>query len=526
MNKLTIANTTIMTSLTLAITGCQVENPDINGGKILLYTTSGEYIDAANVGNLPDMVKFVDSKTLVSANEGEPESDYSDDPEGSISIIKLAGNKSVKQVTTLGFSDVTVEGNVRVKPGSTFAADLEPEYVAVSEDGKTAWVSLQENNAVAIVDLEKSSIKKVKSLDKIEWNGTRVDISDDGIANPINTAPNNIFALYMPDTMVSYNVNGTNYFISANEGDDRDYDAYVDLEKANKLTLSDQLESAILDTNMKKLRVLTDLGVDESGIYSELYMTGTRSFTIWDADANVVFDSGSMIEDELANNYANSFNTRVDDTDDADDIAELDDDGIIYEMVGDTAFFWEGVDARSLKKGAEPEALAIAKIDDKVFAYVGLEKQGGFMSFDITNPIDVSFIQYFNDIDYTALPTQAGDLAPEGMVTFQQDNSNYLAIANELSSTVALFELANNGTVTKLISLKVGSFGEGAAEILDYSPEEKALYVTNGEEKRIDIIDVSNPIGASVSGMIDFSEHADSLQSVSVKDGIVAIAVE
>jgi hypothetical protein len=531
--NLPFAPTLLTSALALTLTGCQVENPDIGGGKILLFTTQGEYIDAANVGDLPDMVKFVNKNTLVSANEGEPASDYSNDPEGSISIIELSGKKMVQTVTTLGFEGVTIEGDVRIKPDTAIPADLEPEYVAVSSDGKTAWVSLQENNAVAIVDLKDKAITKVKGLGKIEWADRTVDIADDGVANPSDNTPANIFALYQPDTMVGYSVNGEEYFIAANEGDDREYDTWEDLEKANGLelengdsALSAELQAALLDTKMKKLRVLKDMGADDNGIYNELYMTGTRSFTIRDADANIVFDSGSMIEEELTENYAANFNTRVDDTDDADDIAELDEDGIAYEMIGDTAYFWEGVDARSLKKGAEPEALAVANIGDNVFAYVGLEKQGGVMVFDVTSPTDVEFVQYFNDINYNALPSKAGDLAPEGMVTFKQGNANYLAVANELSSTVAIFQLADTGTVTKLLSLKVGSFDKGAAEIIDYSPEDKALFVTNGEEKRIDIIDVTDPALAQLNGMIDFSEYGSSLQSVAVKDGIVAIAVE
>jgi DNA-binding beta-propeller fold protein YncE len=526
-------NTALVGSLSvLAISGCQListnneqGNPDLSGGKILLYTQDGTFIDAANVGNLPDMVTFVDERTLISANEGEPEDDYSADAEGSVSIIRLAGDKSVKTVNTMGFAGVSLEGEVRIKPGSTPAADLEPEYVAVSEDGKTAWVSLQENNAVAIVDIKKNRIEKVKGLGKVEVNGQAIDIVDDGEVRLSKNAPKNIFALHMPDTMVSYRVNGKDYFITANEGDDREYDAWEDLEKANELELSAQLKEDLLGTDMKKLRVLIDLG-ESNGVYNELYMTGTRSFSIWDADANRVFDSANMIETELATNYYDVFNTRVDDTDDADDIAELKEDGVAYEMVGDTAYFWEGIDARSLKKGAEPEALAIANISNNVFAYVGLEKQGGFMVFNVTSPTDVSFIQYFNDINYSALPSQAGDLAPEGMVTFAQNGKHYLAVANELSSSVAIFELADDGKASKLTSLTVGSFDEGAAEILDYNPQNQSLYVTNGEEKRIDIIDVANPAQSKVSGMIDFSAHGDSLQSVSVMDGVVAIAVE
>jgi len=513
----------------------QVNNPDIGGGQVLFYTTSGEYKGAANVGNLPDMVTFShDGKFLVSANEGEPNDDLSVDPKGSVSIIEIDASKDklVRDVTTLTFDDVAVDADVRIKPGSTASVDLEPEYVAITEDDKKAFISLQENNAIAYVDLEAKTITAVKSLGAKDFDRIDIDSKDD--AN-VATAPDNIFGLYMPDTITSYNVGGADYFITANEGDDRDdwADVYTDYWKASDLLddegelFSAQLTTDILDVSgKKKLRVLNDLGKDDNGIYTELYIAGTRSFSIWDAEGRQVFDSGVDFEDTVAAASPTQFNTRVDDTDDANDIQELIDDSIPYEMIGDTAYFFEGVDARSQKKGVEPEALSVIKIGDKVFAYIGLEKQGGLFVYDVTNPAAATMVEYFNDIDYTKLPTQAGDLAPEGMVTFTQDGADYLAVANELSSTVALYELAADGRVTKLDSLQVGGFDEGAAEILSYDPESTSLYATNAEQQRVEIISVADPLNLVVSGNIDFSEYADDLQSVSVKNGLVAIAVK
>lgn len=500
-------------------------NVDINGGKVLIYKTDGTYIDAANVGDLPDMVKFVDNSTLVVANEGEPEDDYSSDPEGSISIIKLDAENKVHNVTTLGFEDVELEGEVRIKPNSTKEKDIEPEYVAVSESCETAWVSLQENNAVAIVDLQEKEITSVKGLGKVDVSKVEMDITADDSAAPVLDNPENIFALRMPDTMVAYNVGGQDFFIAANEGDDREYDEWVDYEKAKKLDidLSAELEAAVVtpDAGMESLRVLNDLGLNQAGDqYDELYIAGTRSFTIFDANGSVVFDSGSDFEKEIAQNYAANFNTRVDDSDDFDDVTGP------YDKIDDDYYFWEGVDARSLKKGVEPEALAVHKIGDKVFAYIGLEKQGGFFVYDVTTPADSKQVEYFNDIDYTKKPSEAGDLAPEGMVAFAQDDKNYLAVAHELSSTLAIFELADNGTVTKLTSVKLGSFDEGAAEIVDYSVQDKKLFVTNAETKKVDIVDVATPAQAEKVGSVDFSEYADDLQSVSVKNGLLAIAVK
>ena len=506
-------------------TSVVVNNPDLGGGKILLYTTGGTFIDAANVGNLPDMVKFShDGKQLLSANEGEPLAE-DDDPEGSVSIITLADDKTVQDVTTLFFDDTMLEDGVRIQPEKNASIDIEPEYIAISEDGARAWVTLQENNAVAYIDIAQKKITAVKGLGSVDLNQTLIDIVDDGEAK-LQAAPANIFALYMPDTIQSYNVGGNDYFVTANEGDDRDYDWYADYVKANSLDLSAELQAALLDTDSEKLRVLTDLGMNAEGVYEALYMTGTRSFTIRDAEGAIVFDSGAAFETELAAHYADVFNTRVDDTDDADDIADMDSDGTPYSLVDGTAYFWEGIDARSLKKGSEPEALALATIGEKTFAYIGQEKQGGFFVYDITDPAAATMVEYFNDINYSKAPAEAGDLAPEGTVTFEQDGAYYLAAGNELSSTLSLYSLGADGKMAKVASIAVGTFGAGAAEIVDYSPSEKKIFVTNGEAKRVDIFDVSDPSLPSQTGSIDFSAYANALQSLSVKDGVVAIAVE
>jgi len=512
-------------------TALSINNPDFGGGKVLLYTTAGEYKGVANVGNLPDMVAFLPSGDgLITANEGEPNDDYSVDPIGSVSIITL--NKRldglVQDVTTLNFDGVAIPWDVRIKPGATPIADLEPEYVAVNTDGTRAWVTLQENNAIAIVDLAAKEIVAVKSLGVKEFDKVDIDTKDG--ANVVEP-PANVFALYQPDTIKSYRVDGVDYIVTANEGDDREYDGWEDYEKAYKLTkkakVSEQLTRDVLEQKgKKKLRVLKDLGQDSTGTYTELYLAGGRSFSIWDADGNQVYDSGSEFEKYLAKHYADDFNTRVDDTKNPEDIAELTKDGVPFEMIGKKAYFWEGVDARSSKKGAEPEALALATIGSRTFAYIGLEKQGGFFIYDISNPRQPVMINYINGIAFDALPTMAGDLAPEGMVTFVQKNKHYLAIANELSGTVALYQLAADGDATKLASLVIGTFDQGAAEILDYDPKGKKLFVTNGEKKTVDIIDVARPEAPKLVGSIDFSSHADSLQSVAVKNGLVAIAVE
>ena len=512
-------------------TRSKTHNPDIGGGKILFYTTDGNYISAANVGYSPDMVKFSeDGKTVLSANEGEPSADYKNDPEGSVSIITLGDpqDELILDVTTLHFQDVPIPLDLRIKPNSSPAQDIEPEYIAINETGTKAWVSLQENNGLAIIDLQKKQISSVVSLGVKKFQF--IDINNRDGAN-VAAAPANIYGLYQPDTIVSYNVAGKDYVVSANEGDDREYDGWKDYAKAEKLhengvEFSTQLTTDILKVQGRgNLRILKDLGKDLNGSYSSLYLAGTRSFSIWDADGSQVYDSGALFEQELAKRFGDTFNTRVNDTDKKKEIERLSQDEIPFEMLGNSAYFWEGVDASSHKKGCEPEALAIAKINDKFFAYIGLERQGGFFVFDISNPREAKFVEYNNDIKYDNLPSASGDLASEGMVHFVQNKIHYLAIANELSSSVSLYQLQQSGEATKLASLKMGSFDGGAAEIVDYDPAGKKLFVTNSETKTVDIVDVSVPVNPLKSGSINFSAHAENLQSIAVKNGLVAIAV-
>ncbi|TEB40924.1 alkaline phosphatase, partial [Flavobacterium circumlabens] len=111
---------------------------------------------------------------IMTANEGEPNTDYSQDPNGTISIIEVANNYAV---TTLDFSSFSTQAAALRKDGfristfaKSFAQDIEPEYVTISDDSKTAWVTLQENNGVAKVDLTSKTITAVYPLGLKDFN--------------------------------------------------------------------------------------------------------------------------------------------------------------------------------------------------------------------------------------------------------------------------------------------------------------------------------------------------------------------
>ncbi|TMP43877.1 alkaline phosphatase [Pseudoalteromonas citrea] len=433
-------------------------------GHIAFYDISEEaprFIKNVAVGALPDMVTFShDGKKVVVANEGEPAGDYSIDPEGSISIIDVTEGVIADAATGLNFqayndkqAELESKGVVFANPtGRTIngkliqtsvAMDLEPEYVSISKDNRYAYVSLQENNAMAIVDLTDNSMK-VMGLGFKDWSELMLDASDkDGGVN-FNKYPG-LMGMYQPDTLSSFTWKGANFIVTANEGDGREYFfntndeatclnqgglefdeddgclAYTDEIRAKDLTLGNNFSYLNNDNNdIGRLKVSTVKGdADNDGVYEQLYTYGARSFTIWDENGLVVFDSGDQIARITASVHGAAFNNDED------------------ENEGDT---------RSDAKGAEPEALALGKVGDRQLAFVGLERMGGIMMYDITNPYDVQFVDYFYNRGTLEGEDITGDLAPEGMAFVPAEQSAtgnpLLIVGNEISGSIAVWEIS------------------------------------------------------------------------------------
>ncbi len=435
-------------------------------GQIAFYDISGDspaFIKNVLAGFLPDMVTFNhDGTKVVVANEGEPNGDYSIDPEGSVSIINIVEGVVADTATNIDFTTYnsqqaelesdgfvfanptgrTINGNVI---NTTVAMDLEPEYVSISKDNKYAYVSIQENNGLAIINLEDNSVE-LKSLGFKDWSNLQIDASDkDGGVN-FKSYPG-LYGMYQPDTISSFSWKGANFIVSANEGDAReyffdvtdeadctakgglDYDeddgclAYIDESRVEDLTLAanfDYLNND--DDDIGRLKVSTVKGnTNDDGQYESLYAYGARSFTIWDSNGLVVFDSGDDIGRITASVHGEAFNNNED------------------ENEGDT---------RSDDKGAEPEALTIGTIDERTFAFIGLERMGGIMVYDITNPYDVQFEDYFYNRGVIEGADITGDLAPEGMVFVTAEQSAtgepLLIIGNEISGSIAVWQIAAN----------------------------------------------------------------------------------
>jgi hypothetical protein len=416
-------------------------DPKQDPGKVAFYdATDLGYINHVTVGALPDMVTFTpNGRYVLVANEGEPNDDYTVDPEGSVSIIDLRHGVTQATVRTADFNkydgkeDLLRAEGVRIfGPGASASQDFEPEYITVSGNSRRAWVALQENNAMAAINIRKARVFGLFPLGTKNHNlpGNEFDASnrDDDI-NIVNWPTQ---GFYMPDAISSYKYHGRTYIVTANEGDSRDYDGYSEEERVGGITLdplafpeADELQQ---DENLGRLNTTTANGdIDGDGDFDIIYNYGARSFSIWTATGKQVYDSGSDFEDITAELLPDDFNSTNDEND--------------------------SFDNRSDDKGPEPEGIALGKIGERTIAFVGLERIGGIMAYDITNPHMVRFLDYTNNRDFTVdaqLPDDTtnplvGDLGPEGLVFIHASKSPtgepLLVVGNEVSGTTSIFEI-------------------------------------------------------------------------------------
>jgi 2',3'-cyclic-nucleotide 2'-phosphodiesterase/3'-nucleotidase/5'-nucleotidase len=287
-------------------------------GLIAVYAASdGSFLASYPAGALPDMVTFTpDGTKILSANEGEPNADYTVDPEGTVTMVDISAGLGPATVTQLdlrlAFPEV-LDAAVRVfGPGATALQDMEPEYIAVSSDSRTAWVTLQENNALARFDLERGIVTDIQPLGVKDHSvaGQGIDASDRDSA--INIANWPVFGLYLPDAIAAFEAGGETYLVTANEGDARDYDGFGEESRIKDLVLDPTAfpNGATLrtDANIGRLNVTTTLGnPDGDADYDALYAFGSRSITIRNADGELVWDSGEELEQITAAAYPADF---------------------------------------------------------------------------------------------------------------------------------------------------------------------------------------------------------------------------
>ncbi len=411
------------------------------------------FIKSIEVGCLPDMVTFSpDGGKVLVANEGEPNNQYNVDPAGSLSLIEIRNGRPVSPAIEMGFENSPMVGDVRIYgPSKEIGPNLEPEYIAVSKDSQRAYVSLQENNALALVDLTVPVISRIVGLGVKDYGaaGNELDVSDKDDRIDLASYPG-LCGLYQPDSIAVYSFHHQDYLVSANEGDARDYWfdaasrsqckqlgghefdeengclAYSEETRVAKLKLNSghpALKLARDKTSLGRLKTTTEGGdINGDGKKEKIYTYGGRSFSIWNQTGQLVFDSMADFEKITAGRLGENFNSNNTEN---------------------------GGESRSDDKGPEPEALAVGEVNGRMLAFIGLERTGGIMMYDITSPFAPQFLQYTNNRNFKISIednlAQAGDLAPEGFHFVPAEKSPtahaLLIVGNEVSGSTSVYEV-------------------------------------------------------------------------------------
>lgn len=419
VNSIAIAGSTLALSFT---NGLATTAP----GSVQFFDTTtflgqgaaAAYLGGVNTGAVPDMITWTASGTrLLVANEGERQSN-ADNPPGSVSIIDVGRNGAFSTtVRTAGFGAFDGQeaalraAGVRIQAGVAASIALEPEYIAVAPHGRTALVTLQENNAVAELDLESATITRIVGLGTKDFSqpGNEIDPSDQDGGVAFRSVP--VKGLYMPDAIVSYSAGGQAYYVTTNEGDAFVDDADIVRLGNGAVTLDPGVfpnaAELKLNGNLGRLNIVRD-GVDGSGStvnMTEIVTLGGRSFSIRDADGRLVYDSGNLLEVEA---HARG----------------------VY------------ADGRSDDKGVEPEGVALLELAGRTLAFVGLERttRSAIAIFDVTDPAQVSFLDMIVSDD-------ASVLRPEGLAAFEWNGRYFLAASHESTADSILAGGLSNRTV-------------------------------------------------------------------------------
>jgi hypothetical protein len=395
-------------------------------GKLVVFSPGGSNLRWVQVGAGPDMVTFTpDGRRILVANEGEPSGYLAGDvdPAGSISVVDVQPRNQLR-VHTIDFTPFDPGGaragelpaGVRIFGSSLPSLDLEPEYITIAADGQTAWVSLQEANAIAVLDLITLTVTRIDALGYKDHSvaGSGLDASDqDGgiVIKPWNK----IFGMYQPDALAAFRVDGRDYVLSANEGDAREYPGLVEEARLRATTTDASFGTARANNQAGRLNVTTRFPGSPSA-QTQVYAFGARSFSIWDGTSGtLVFDSGDAIERLTAVALPGTFNS----------------DNAVNNF-----------DNRSDNKGPEPEAAAVGVINGRTYGFVGFERIGGFIVVDLTDPASPDIVQYLNNRNFST-STIGPDSGPE-VIDFvpagqSPDGRDLVVVANEITGTVSIY---------------------------------------------------------------------------------------
>jgi hypothetical protein len=488
-------------------------NPQ-DSGKVVFLDYNGNFISQVKVGAMPDMITFNNAgNKVITACEGEPNTAYTNDPDGSVCVVNIAaGPASITQSNVTFITFTAFNGQeaalrsqgIRIYGVSGIASkDFEPEYVTVADNDSVCWVTLQENNAIAKIDLVTNTVTQLMPLGyKNYMNGpSLLDASDQTSGIALMNAP--VYGMYQPDAVSHYTVNNQIYLITANEGDSRAYSGLNEESRISGLTLDPvaypygaQMKQ---NTFLGRLNATNRMGdTDNDGDIDQIYTYGARSYSIWNGTTGAqVYDSGDQLERITSTHpvYAPLFN-----------------------MSNGTGT--GTAKNRSDDKGPEPEGTAVGNINGDQYAFLALERIGGAIMFNVSNPTAPVYTGYRNHRTVTGGP----DRGAEGIIyipdSLSPNGHALIIVANEISSTLSIMQITTcaeranvsvtapsfNGCIGNTITLTASNVANTSYQwLLNGSPivgaTTNTLSVTTSGEYQVAIVNTTN----ACAGKTDFT---------------------
>lgn len=468
--------------------------PTAQNGVIVVLDTHGKVLSSTDVGGvLPDAVSFTpNGLTAVVALEAEPvcalddpateeneAEDYSlaHDPEGKVAIVNLS-NPMKPKVATAGFDGFTVAEvealNIAVNDTvNNVAKDFEPEYATVVSNS-LAYVTLQEANAIAEVNLSSASITRIINAGNTDRSVVAIDASDKDDVSTLRKYQN-VYSVAQPDTIASYGVHLDSYLVTANEGDSREWDCLDDDDRVEDLDVDSNAlsEFYLSDERLGRAKVDPNLGdLDGDGDYDELYLRGGRSVSIY-KNGSLLWDSGTLFDELQIAALGNDTNGQ-------------------WELSEDATEWSYDPQSRADDKGAEPEGIAVGTTGDRRVAVVGLERMSALVFLDITDAAAPSVISWEQMAPVEATPyAEAKAISPEGVLfipAWKSPNGKPLVITSyELSGTLTVHQItetdsapvdqtAAKGWVKRLTN------GSTAKFYATYAAGEEVVFKLNGKQ--------------------------------------------
>ena len=425
--------------------------PTTTNGKIVVFDTNGKVLSSPDVlGVLPDSVSFApDGTTALVAIEGQPvcakddpataakeDTDYSkaSDPVGGVTVVDLS-NPAAPVLRFAGFDQFSVtamkaKGIAVSSVVNNVSKDFEPEFVS-AVDNNYAFVTIQEANAIGKLNIRTATFENVTRAFESKLESVARDTSDrDAGAGPRNYK--RVVGASQPDAIAAFKSGAGQYYVTANEGDAREYTCLNDDLRASALKVDPRRfpdwKAWSANAALGRAKVNPTNGdLDGDGDIDNIHLRGTNSMTIY-RSGSVFWDSGELLDQiqTQAFGVANINGSH-----------SLSSDKSTMNYVGQD---------RSDDKGAEPEGVAVGMVGDRRIAVLGLERMTALAIFDITDPKKPIFQEWLQMLPTKATPAKdVKHWSPEGIVFVPAENSPsgkaLIITSYELSGSLSIHQI-------------------------------------------------------------------------------------